>query len=130
MIFLMNLIYEGYYKGLSIKYYDGIDFNLALSHPKDGKKGMLIFFIERWENEVNIWKRDNKIKEVLGEDYIKKSLSEIDNNYIAIYQSDGLSIQELYISIRKKVESGNLPNQPWIPISGIKKGAWNIKFQK
>jgi hypothetical protein len=123
----MNLIYESYNSGINIKYYEGIDFNLVLKHPKDGSKGMLIFFIEKWQNEVNQWKRDNKIKKILGDEHVDNNLFEIDNNFVAIYQSDGLSIQELYKTIRNKIEFGNLPNQPWIPISGVEKGAWKIQ---
>jgi hypothetical protein len=123
----MNLIYESYSSGFLIKYYEGIDFNIVLDHSKDGSEGMLIFFIEKWQNEVNQWKRDNKIKKVLGDSYIEGNISEIDNSYIAIYQSDGLSIQELYKIIRKKIECGTLIDQPWVPIHGIERGAWKIQ---
>jgi hypothetical protein len=123
----MNLIYESFNSGIVVKYYDGIDFNIVLKHPKDGSEGMLIFFIEKWQDEVIKWRRENKINRILGDNYVKNSLDEIENNFVAIYQSDGVSKKEIYEVIRKKVESGNLPNQPWTPVGGIKNGAWKIK---
>jgi hypothetical protein len=127
MIFLMNLIYESFNSGIVIRYYEGIDFNIVLKHPKDGSRGMLIFFIEKWQDEVIKWRRENKINKILGDNYIESNLYEIENNFIAIYQSDGVSTKEIYEVIRKKVESGNLPNQPWTPVNGIENGAWKIK---
>lgn len=126
----MNLIYKNKVDNLEIKYYEGIDFDIVKNHPKDGSNGMLIFFIHNWQKEVNKWKRNNLISKLLGEKNEDYDLSNIDNNFILIYQSEGIPIGVLFETIKGKVERGQLINKPWIAISSIDKGAWNINFKK
>lgn len=127
----MNLIYKNIVNNLEIKYYEGIDFDIVKEHPKDGSNGMLIFFINNWVSEVNKWKRNSLINEVLDE---KKSdnwdLYNIDNNFISIYQSEGIPINVLFEIIKGKIERGHFINQPWTTISSIDKGAWKINLKK
>jgi hypothetical protein len=133
----MNLIYKNIVNNLEIKYYEGIDFDIVKEHPKDGSNGMLIFFINNWVSEVNKWKRNSLINELLDE---KKSdnwdLSNIDNNFISIYQSEGIPIDVLFETIKGKIERDQFINQtwtpmsPWTPITSIDKGAWKINTKK
>lgn len=127
----MNLIYKNIVNNLEIKYYEGIDFDIVKEHPKDGSNGMLIFFINNWVSEVNKWKRNSLINELLDE---KKSdnwdLYNIDNNFLSIYQSEGIPIDVLFETIKGKIEKGHFMNQPWTPISSIDKGAWKINLKK
>jgi hypothetical protein len=130
MIFLMILIYKNTVNNTEIKYYEGIDFDIVKNHPKDGSNGMLIFFIHNWVKEVNKWKRNNVINELLGEKNEKYDLSNIDNNFISIYQSEGIPIDILFETIKGKIEREQFINKPWTPISSIDKGAWKINFKK
>lgn len=126
MIFLVNLISKQNINQINISYYEGIDFNLINKHPKDGSNGMVIFFIDNWQKEVKKWQRENIINEVIDDKIVNIDINNIDNNYVAIYQSENIGIELLYETIKSKIERGNFPNQPWIPIHGIERGAWKI----
>lgn len=126
MTFSVNLISKQKINEIEIYYYEGIDFNLIHNHPKDGSKGMLIFFIENWQKEAKRWHRENKINEIISNEKVDTDISNIDNNYIAIYQAENIGIEVLYETIKSKIEKGNFPNQPWTPIGGIERGAWKI----
>lgn len=130
MTFLVNLISKQTINQIEISYYEGIDFNLINSHPKDGSKGMIIFFIHNWHKEVKKWQRENKINQIINNKTNNINIDNINNNYIAIYQAENIGIKILYETIKSKIEKGNFPNQPWIPISGIDRGAWKIKKHK
>jgi hypothetical protein len=126
MIFLVNLISKQTINQIEISYYEGIDFNLINNHPKDGSKGMIIFFIYNWYKEV----RENKINQIINDKINNIDIDDINNNYIAIYQAENIGIEILYETIKSKIEKGNFPNQPWIPIGGIDSGVWKIaKFR-
>jgi hypothetical protein len=127
----MNLIYKNIVNNLEIKYYEGIDFDIVKEHPKDGSNGMLIFLIFSWKKEVNKWKRNSLISELLDEKKPDKwDLSNIDNNFISIYQSEGIPIDILFETIKGKIERGQFINQTWTPITSIDKGAWKINTKK
>ena len=124
----MRLIDEIIIKNINIKFFDGVDFDLVIKHPKDGSDGFLIFFIESWENEVKIYNRNSRLESVLNntkpENFTHQN---IDNVYISIYQTSGSTInrtiESIYNIIRDKIEKDNLlPNQPWVPVAGINKG--------
>lgn len=126
MTFLVNLISKQTINQIEISYYEGIDFNLINNHPKDGSKGMIIFFIHNWYKEVKKWQRENKINQIINNKTNYIDIDNINNSYIAIYQAENIGIEILYETIKSKIEKGNFPNQPWIPISGIDRGAWKI----
>lgn len=99
----------------NIRFYNGIDFDMIKKHPKDGSNGFIYFFIDKWENEVKIQERNNRISTILG-DESEMDIHEIDNNYVVIYQTDG-NTEIIYSAIRKKVENGTLIKYPWLPIA-------------
>jgi hypothetical protein len=123
----MTLIEEIFIDDMSVKFYEGIDFDIVMKHPKDGGSGFIFCFIDNWVSEVKKWERNSKIDSVVSDKYFEKFQSQnIENNYVAIYQLDGVEIDVLFKVIKDKVINKNFPEHPWIPISGIDKGAWNI----
>lgn len=127
----MTLIDEIVVMDIPIKFYEGINFDEAIKHSKDGLNGYIIFFINKWEDEVHLYNRDNKIDSIINNSEFREFKSEdIENTYVSIYQVDGVGVEEMYKTIRKKIENRNFPNQPWEPVSGFDKGAWKIKNNK
>lgn len=124
----MRLIEKANIQSIEVSFYEGIDIDLAINHPKDGSNGFIIFFIESWVNEVKSYERQKKLKSILDDDNSECfKLEDIDNNYLSIYQTSGVGIQKTYDIIRNKISNGQFPNMPYIPISGIDKGAWKIQ---
>lgn len=114
-----------------ISFYNGIDIDKLTSHPKDGSSGFIFCFIDNWIKEVKKWERESKIDAVLvGKKYRKFRSKNIENNYVAIYQLEGTEPEKLFEIIKDKVLNKNFPEQLWIPISGIDKGAWKIVNSK
>jgi hypothetical protein len=110
-----------------ISFYNGIDFDVLKNHPKDGSKGFIFCFVENFVTEVQSHKRQNKINSVLTSDESTEfDTKDIENNYIAIYQLQGTEPGVLFEVIKNKVINKNFPEHPWIPISGLNKGAWKI----
>lgn len=127
MIFLMNLIEEIYLDDRKIQFFDGIDFNIVMNHPKDGSKGFIFCFIDNWVFEVKKFERENKINSVIENKKFEKFKSKsIENNWVSIYQSEGTDKETLFRLIKEKVINKNFPEHPWLPIGGIEKGAWKI----
>lgn len=123
----MILIEEVFIDGVKIRFFNGIDFNEIMKHPKDGSGGFIFSFIDNWVSEVKKWERESKINSLIENIYFDKFKSQdIENNYVAIYQLDGIEYEVLYKIIREKVINKNFPEHPWIPISGVDKGAWKI----
>ena len=127
----MNLIEKMCYKGTEIKFYDGVDFNILINHAKDGSEGFIFCFMDSWVKEVKSYNRNNKLKSVIENTvYSDFDWNDINNDFIAIYQADGIGIDLLYQTIRDKVIRGHLPDRPYIPIAGYDKGAWKIEVGK
>jgi hypothetical protein len=127
----MTLIDEIIVMDIPVKFYEGINFDEAIKHSKDGLNGYIIFFINRWEDEVHLYNRDKKIDSIINNSEFREFESEdIENPYVSIYQVDGVGIEEMYKTIRNKIENKNFPNQPWEPVSGFGKGAWKITNNK
>ena len=126
----MNLIEEITVDDKKVKFYEGIDFDIVMKHPKDGSSGFIFCFIENWVTEVKKWERNSKIKSVIDDHIFEKFKSKnIENNYVAIYQLEGVGFESLFKVIREKVINKNFPEHPWIPL-GLKKGAWKITNSK
>ena len=127
----MTLIDEIVVMDIPVKFYEGINFDEAIKHSKDGLNGYIIFFINKWEDEVHLYNRDNKIDSIINNSEFREFKSEdIENTYVSIYQVDGVGVEEMYKTIRKKIENKNFPNQPWEPVSEFDKGAWKITNNK
>lgn len=124
----MNLIETLNVDGLKISFYSGIDFDMAINHPKDGSDGHKFFFIESWRVEVKSWERQKKIDSILGSSEVKKFSSKLlENDFVSIYQLEGTESSVIYKHVREKVLRGELINQTWLPFSGIDKGAWKVE---
>ena len=115
----MILIDETNVDGIDVKFYNGIDFDVVVNHPSDGSKGFIYFFIDNWIEEIKKHKRNNKIDSIIENSKIFDP-EDIENNYIAVYQTSGYT-SEVYKTIREKVERNILTNFPWLPIAGITK---------
>jgi hypothetical protein len=124
----MKLIDSIELDGYRIKFYNGIDFDIVKKHPTDGSSGMIICYIKNWINEVKLYNRINKLNSIIyNKDFSELNwVEDINNNHISIYQSDGVGVKELHKVIKEKLIKGITTNNNWIPISGIKKGAWKI----
>lgn len=123
----MTLIETIHVDNKKVSFYNGIDFNTIIDHPKDGSNGFIFCFIDSWVKEVTSWERESKINSVLTDEVVKKFKSQdIENNYIAIYQLDGTEPGVLFQIIKEKVINKSFPEHPYIPISGVNKGAWKI----
>ena len=127
----MTLIDEVQIDGIDIKFFEGIDFDRLINHSKSGSHGFMFCFIDSWVNEIKSFNRQNKIKSVVNnQEYKDFDWDDINNDYIAIYQSDGIGLFEMYKTIRQKVERKQFDIKPWTPIGGIDRGAWNIRTRK
>jgi endonuclease V-like protein UPF0215 family len=127
MIYSMNLIESIIVDGSVFSFYNGIDFDIVMNHPDDGSNGFIFCFIENWVDEVKSWERESKLDSVLNNKLIEEFNSKkIENNYLAIYQLQGTEPGVLFEIIKEKVIKKNFPEHPWIPISGLEKGAWRI----
>ena len=127
----MILIDETIIDNVEVKFYEGMDIDKLLNHPKDGSNGFIYCFIENWINEIKTYNRQRKISSVI--DDIKYKVFEwdsINNNYICVYQTEGMLIKDVYETIRKKLEVNQFSNQSWIPVSGIDKGTIKIENKK
>lgn len=114
-----------------IYFYQGIDFNRLKNHPNDGSDGFIFCFVDNFVKELKSYKRQNKINTVLFDDTnYEFSTKDLDNNYIAIYQLEGTEPGVLFEIIKQKVLNKNFPEHPWIPIAGLKSGAWRIGNSK
>ena len=123
----MNLIESIIVDGREFSFYNGIDFDIVMKHPDDGTNGFIFCFIENWIDEVKSWERESKLDSVLNNKLIEEFNSKkIENNYLAIYQLQGTEPGVLFEIIKEKVIKKNFPEHPWIPISGLEKGAWRI----
>lgn len=116
----MTLIDDIEVDGINIKFYEGIDFDMVINHPKDGSNGFIYFFIDSWKEEVKRNRRNEIIDSIVDDKHISKDLDEIDNNYICIYQTSG-ETSRVYNTIREKVDRRILTNFPWLPIAGVNK---------
>ena len=128
----MKLIEEINVDGIEYKFYNGMDIDSLINHPKDGSNGFIFCFIDNWVNEVRSYERQKKLESVLNSvlndgDLRCFKLEEFDNSYLAIYQTDGVGIEQTYRIIKDKVLNRNFTNLPYIPIAGITKGAWKIE---
>ncbi len=127
----MTLIDETTLNDINVKFYKGIDFDILLNHPKDGTNGFIYCFIENWVNEIKTYNRQRKISSVIDDiKYKEFEWDNINNNYICIYQTEGMLLKDVYETIRKKLEVNQFSNQSWIPVSGIDKGAIKIENKK
>jgi hypothetical protein len=124
----MTLIEEIPFQDNLIRFYSGIDFDRLIKHPKDGSDGFIFCFIKNWKNEVNSHNRNSKLKSIIEDiNYEKFQWESINNDFISIYQTEGIGYDVVYRTIKNKIINQQFPDQPWIPINSISTGAWKIK---
>lgn len=124
----MTLIENLKFGDNKIIFYYGVDFDRLIRHSKDGSEGFIFCFIDSWKREIEKYNRDKKINSIVENlEFENFNWESINNNYISIYQTEGIGYEVVYETIRKKVLSHQLPDQPWIPVNGISSGAWKIK---
>jgi hypothetical protein len=127
----MILIDSMNYENTVVRFYNGIDFNKLIEHSKDGSDGFIFCFINSWIKEVTSYNRELKISSIVNDDIFNEfDWESIDNNYISIYQTDGVGIDVVYETVRNKLNKNQFPDMPWIPISSGMTGAWNISNNK
>jgi hypothetical protein len=127
----MILIDEIIVDNVNIKFYEGMDFDLLLNHAKDGSNGFIFCFINNWVTEVKSYNRQRKLSSVVDDlEYEEFEWEQIDNNYISVYQTEGMGIDSVYEAIRAKVERKQFEHKPCVPIGGMLTGAWNIGIIK
>jgi hypothetical protein len=123
----MILIDEITVDNVNVKFYEGMDFDLLLNHAKDGSNGFIFCFINNWITEVKSYNRQRKLSSVVDDiEYEEFEWEKIDNNFISVYQTEG--IHDVYQTIRKKVERKQFDSRPWI--GGMSTGAWKIQVGK
>lgn len=99
--------------GTVMKFYFGMDYNIVSSHPKDGSGGLMFCFVEDFNNSKKSFDRDKKIESIL--DNIIEEDTDIDNNYLFIYQT-GKYQEQVYSSIKEKMikQPDEIPK--WMPV--------------
>ena len=123
----MILIDEITVDNVNVKFYEGMDFDLLLNHAKDGSNGFIFCFINNWVSEVKSYNRQRKLSSVVDDiEYEEFEWEEINNNFISVYQTEG--IPDVYQTIRKKVERKQFDSRSWI--GGMSTGAWKIQVGK
>lgn len=128
MTFSMTLIEELRHGVNLIRFYEGCDFDVLINHPKDGTSGFIICFIQNWKNEVISYDRQKKLNSIISENKFKSfNWESINNNFISIYQTEGVGLELIYQTIRGKVIKNNLLDGAWVPVNGFNTGAWKIK---
>jgi hypothetical protein len=123
----MILIDSMEYEHTKVKFYNGVDFDKLIKHSKDGSEGFIFCFIENWVKEVKSYNRELKLESLVENvEFNEFKWDTLENNYISIYQTEGVGIDVVYETIRSKLEKSQFPDQPWTPIAGISRGAWKI----
>jgi hypothetical protein len=101
----MNLIDNLVVNDLIISFYSGMNIDLLKKHPKDGSGGKIVCFIDSWKSCVKSWERESKIKSVIQNTNQKKfKFSDIENDFIEIYQIEETSVDVLLKIIKEKLK--------------------------
>lgn len=114
----MILISKEIIDGEEVRYYDGIDFDIINNHPSDGSDGFIFCFVDNWVSEIKKHNRDKKIDVIIEdkeEDFF--DMNDINNNYVCIYQTNGLTHQ-VYETIKKNINTRL--GKPWLVLPGIR----------
>lgn len=100
--------------GINVFFYDGIDFDMVLSHKEEN--GYLIFFVDSYVNSVKAWERQIRLDSILeGKEAEEFDSEKYYNSSVAIYQTSGC-LMPVYETIKKKLMD---PIKNWNP--------WEIK---
>lgn len=96
----MILIEEFKIEYQTVRFYDGIDFEMIHNHRGNE---FLIFFIKSWKGEIIKWERDSKLNTLLdNKDYKDIDVHNMENNYVSIYQV-GDNIDNILDVVKKRI---------------------------
>ena len=98
---MVRLIETYEHESYDIIFYEGIDFDMIRNHSDDSSN-FLVFYIESWKLEVERWKRDKKIDELLGGEKDLFDPELIKKNTVAIYLTNGY-LEPTHHAIKKKL---------------------------
>ena len=100
----------------TIRFYDGIDFEMIHNHRGND---FLIFFIKSWKEEIIKWERDSKLNTLLNnKDYTDFDVHNMENNYFSIYQVVDNIDGVLYVVKKRLINKQDHTVFPW-NIEGI-----------
>ncbi len=102
---MIRLIETYQHESYDITFYEGIDFDMIRNHDDTSSK-FLVFYIESWKLEVEIWKRDKNIDELLSGEKDLFDPDSIRKNNIAIYLTNGY-LEPTHQAIKKKLTETN-----------------------
>jgi hypothetical protein len=106
---MLRLIETYEHDSYEILFYEGIDFDIIRKHKDDSSK-FLVFYIESWKNEVERYKREKRIDELLDGHTDNFDPDLIRKNTIAIYLTNGY-LEPTHMAIKKKlIEPNNWKN--------------------
>jgi len=103
--------------GEVIKFWKGFDLEAILNHPKDGKMGLMIVLIDSVQAIRKEIQRDMVLNSILDDSKLEdfdNILENLDNSYLALYQSSGQD--DLLL---KTLKDKFTKTQEWKPISGL-----------
>lgn len=125
----MILIEEIIVENTIVRFYNGMDLSKLKNHPKDGSEGFVFCFINKWTDEIKKFNRESKIEQLLEniDDTESFNWKLIENDFISIYQTEGVPDDLIYKTVRNKVLNREIINKTWIPIPGTTNGAFRIK---
>jgi len=98
----MTRLIETYeHESYDILFYEGIDFDMIRKH-RDDSNTFLVFYIESWKYEVERYRRDMKIDELLSGEKDLFDPDVIKKNTVAIYLTNGY-LEPTHLAIKKKL---------------------------
>lgn len=97
----MRLIEKYRHDSHDILFYEGIDFDVIREHRDDSGE-FLVFYIESWKYEIDRYRREKRIDEVLDGEADLFDPDLIQKNTVAIYLTNG-HLEPTHQAIKKKL---------------------------
>jgi hypothetical protein len=98
---MLRLIETYKHESYDIIFYEGIDFDMIRNHSDESSE-FLVFYIESWKSEVDSYKREKRIEELLGGEKDLFDPELIKKNTVAIYLTNGY-LEPTHHAIKKKL---------------------------
>ncbi len=88
-----------------VTFYDEIDFDVVLEHPKNGTEGIIVCLVTNFYKSISEYNRsvriDNILDSILNQDL---RYTDIENKYVMIFQCDDIPKDKMLETIIKKLE--------------------------
>lgn len=111
--------------------YDGLDFEIIKAHSQTGADGFMVCFVQNFKNETQSFERENKIQSLLSDSQTEDfQLTDLDNNFLIIYQIPVGEQALLLEIIKEKILSQKFFDHSWLPLDTGSGGAWRIRNSK